>query len=1648
MKSKSLQAVKANESGGHSAAPFFQKKGDKETEAAFFQLPGRPSLRVGKADSLYEKEADDMAESVTSGQADGQSNIQTAPTLYHQATPLAQRQPIEEEEEMLQARLQRQPVEEEEEMLQACLQRQPIEEEEEMLQARLQRQAVEEEEEMLQARLQRQPEEEEMLQARLSSSRSAQPQTNIAARLQSALGQGVPLEDPVRSRMERGFGADFSGVRIHTGSRAEELSQAINAQAFTTGRDIFFNRNKFQPKTVEGAFLLAHELAHTIHQGAVSALSGQSADSESGSATEAKDTAPANAKVAAEQEETPPTETAEAPEDQAVADVEEAEEYPRNPEDHPAFQQSQQQLDQTAERQQSHEPAQSASSRAQAAAPSPANERLSQAQAGQVEVMNEGAENRGTFDAESFKNLLLEQIARIMPTNEEEADEFADSNEMDSVRNAASNQAAAERDNAAGSIQAANEQEPNVDAVPEREITPLEPPDLGPAPGGINAGAAMPPVRPESQVSTPLQENMQGVDDVFAEEEVTDEQLARSNEPDFLAARDATAEAREHTNTAPQNFRGEENNVLSSAQESAENSSANSLQGMRGDRTDLLNQTQEEQQNAMQEDSAERARVANELNAIFESTRTEVEGILESLDAEVERDFDAAEARARRAFENYVERKMDDYKDERYGGITGFARRVGDVFTGLPDEVNEFFTEGRDLYIEIMDEELTLIAENVANKLNEAQVRIVQGRREVADYVAALPEDLQEVGQEAANEIQAQFDELESSVENKQNQLVNDLARRYQEGLEAVDARIEEMQAANRGLIDMALDFARKVVEVIREIKNVITNLISSVVAAVRAIIADPIGFLGNLIDGISQGIDNFFSNIWDHLVAGFFQWLTGALGPVGITIPENLFSLEGAFDLIRQVLGLTWDFIREQAVKVFGEDVVRVIETTFEILVLFARGGLMAVWEYIKDRLNDLKEKVLDAIMNMVITEVIEAGIKWLLGLLNPASAFVKAALAIIDIVKFFIQRGRQIIQLVQAFTQAIMEIASGNVSRVASAIEDALARAIPVVIGFLAALLGIGDLVGKVQNLIQTVRTRIANAIISVFQGIKNLALRLFSRLSGRREDDEEPEEGTENQGDEALEDSEVGEVISFTVEGESHRLWINTAGSGVEVMIASAPMSVGDKLDDWQNRLDEVGEENRGEASSLIGQARAQYQATLQSGNVAEQEMEQAINSDDTSEIQQAEDADERVEADEQTLKGTLKRLFELFGEEGAIEEILALSQAFTEEDGDNHTLKFESENGELRLMVLSDPKNIFEYLQSDDIDQNDSIVNDAIRLATEIRTMAGQINAEGIPNLNAKLRELSEMMAHIRGWYWKHLPANPVYTFSPENGKARTATADLLSPNRSGGTEPGGAQVKGWEAIKQGLTTGGGFWKRLHLINQKFGGFGVAENLTPGTASDNSTFESRFDRPVKDKIGENPNDSSFDGVVKIVITVDYSSGDFPANKKAPKGAPAVNPAFDELDSSQRVSQSNYAESINFEAWEYERQNDAWVLDNSTFVSSDMSIDLPDWDAVNPAQVGVAAPSELKSAFDQRTTQQADVHITTSFEELLSPTVLDIIRMRTYGGASDFQSHLDANHQTPAGNDRTFDTIRRLNTLKQVIPILVNVESVLKW
>jgi Domain of unknown function (DUF4157)/Regulator of G protein signaling domain len=213
--------------------------------------PIQPKLTIGEPGDKYEQEADQVAAQVV--------NQIHAPA----AQKAVQRQNMSEEDElqMKPMDIQRQDAMEEEELQMKpinTIQRQDAMEEDELQMKpmdTIQRQdAIEEEELQMKPAVQRQSEAEE-----------ATP--DLESSIQQARGGGQAMPNLLKAKMEQSFGADFSGVKVHTDSRSNQLNQAIQAKAFTTGKDIFFRQGAYDPSSRGGQELLAHELTHVVQQG-------------------------------------------------------------------------------------------------------------------------------------------------------------------------------------------------------------------------------------------------------------------------------------------------------------------------------------------------------------------------------------------------------------------------------------------------------------------------------------------------------------------------------------------------------------------------------------------------------------------------------------------------------------------------------------------------------------------------------------------------------------------------------------------------------------------------------------------------------------------------------------------------------------------------------------------------------------------------------------------------------------------------------------------------------------------------------------------------------------------------------------------------------------------------------------------------------------------------------------------------------------------------------------------------------------------------------------------------------------------------------------------------------------------------------------
>lgn len=210
--------------------------------------PIQAKMSLNAVNDPYEQEADSVAQQVV-----GQLN-----------NPV-QRQ--EDEDELMAKSVQQQ--EDEDEIMTQQIQRQ--EGDDEIMTKRIQRQ--EDNVEIMTKSMQRQEDEDEImaksaatLQSPVATHEGGIVAADIESRIQQAQG-GQPLAAGIRQPMEQAFGSDFSSVRIHTNSEADDLNQSLQARAFTTGQDIFFKEGEYSPSNLAGQELLAHELTHVVQQG-------------------------------------------------------------------------------------------------------------------------------------------------------------------------------------------------------------------------------------------------------------------------------------------------------------------------------------------------------------------------------------------------------------------------------------------------------------------------------------------------------------------------------------------------------------------------------------------------------------------------------------------------------------------------------------------------------------------------------------------------------------------------------------------------------------------------------------------------------------------------------------------------------------------------------------------------------------------------------------------------------------------------------------------------------------------------------------------------------------------------------------------------------------------------------------------------------------------------------------------------------------------------------------------------------------------------------------------------------------------------------------------------------------------------------------
>lgn len=732
----------------------------------------------------------------------------------------------------------------------------------------------------------------------------------------------------------------------------------------------------------------------------------------------------------------------------------------------------------------SHPPAAAKAKEAQGAALAPSDDVAGQAKAAKVDTMD--AQPAGTFDKKAFIAAVKAAIEAKSPKTLEEADSQAKAGggKAGEVKGEVKGLVTQGKEGQTKDVESATDAPPDTSKAVPKPVTPMSPETQSP-PVTIPATGAAPKPAPPEQLN--LAAGKRQADDEMAGADVSEKQLAESNEPDFQQALADKKAAAAHADTAPGEFRKQEQDVIGQNKAEAAAVTKQGVAGMQGSKAAALAKLVADKGKTKSKDEAKRAEVTAKVQSIYATTETAVKKILDGIDPKVDKAFEEGEADARKTFETFVAAKMSAYKKDRYSGWLGGWRWAKDKLFGMPDKVNTFYTAGRELYLKKMDVVISRVADIVGADLAAAKARIAAGKAEISSYVKSLPANLQKVGDTAAKEINDKFAQLEDDVNAKQEAVVDTLATKYVDARKGLDERIEELQAENKGLVDKAIGAIKAIINTIRQLAAMLMNVLARVAGVVGDIIKHPVAFLSNLIEGVKGGILKFKDNILTHLRKGLMGWLFGALAEGGVELPDT-FDLKGIIKLLASLFGLTWANIRNRLVKQIGEPAMAAIEKGVEIFKLIATGGVAALWQMLIEKLGDIKEMILEQVKDFVITRIITAGITWLIGLLNPAAAFIKACKLIYDIVMFFVNNADRIMKFVNTVIDSVADIVRGNVSGVVNKIEDVLGQMVPILIGFLASAIGLGGIGQKIREIIAKLQKPVNKAIDFVIkQGLK---------------------------------------------------------------------------------------------------------------------------------------------------------------------------------------------------------------------------------------------------------------------------------------------------------------------------------------------------------------------------------------------------------------------------------------------------------------------------------------------------------------------------------------------------------------------------------
>jgi hypothetical protein len=277
----------------------------------------------------------------------------------------------------------------------------------------------------------------------------------------------------------------------------------------------------------------------------------------------------------------------------------------------------------------------------------------------------------------------------------------------------------------------------------------------------------------------------------------------------------------------------------------------------------------------------------------------------------------------------------------------------------------------------------------------------------------------------------------------------------------------------------------RFLLDVLQVPVELVKSILAKAGAAIELIRDHPLQFLKTVLSAMWGGIKLFGGNALRHLFAGAIDWFAGQLQEARITVPQE-WTFGGVLRLVMDIAGITLEKVWTLLAKKLDAGVVAKLRKAVDVLTgawrwvsTLIREGPAGLWRDLQDQVGKLKDMLVDALVGWMTETVVGRAVAQLLTALNPVGAVVNALIAFYTAIKTALQYLGRILGIVDRVLDTVGDLARGVSTGAAAVFEEALAKALPVAIGFLANYLGFGKLGARIREMVEKIQKKVESAL-----------------------------------------------------------------------------------------------------------------------------------------------------------------------------------------------------------------------------------------------------------------------------------------------------------------------------------------------------------------------------------------------------------------------------------------------------------------------------------------------------------------------------------------------------------------------------------------